>query len=412
LLKIAADKPRPAMPPGDRERMAMSKGLIASGFAVLALLAGVPATAAPARNAPARNAPAGDEIVYLGQHGKELTAARFDRRTGALTLIGPVAAPGRPTWAVMHPRLPVLYVANELGNDGTLNGMVLAYRVNEKTGQLTLLSQVDAGGGGTTYLWVDGKSNTLAAANYGGGSVATFGLNRDGSIGPLASLVAGKGAGPNRKRQKSAHAHSVIVAPGGHFLLAADLGADRVFVYPFDGATHAARAGDHAHDYVAPGGSGPRHLVPSADGRFVYLIDEMGADVVTLAWDGVAGTLSEMDRQSLNGPDFKGDGSGSEILVSPDGRFLYAGNRAEGVVRVYALDKASGRPTLVQSLPTGGQVPWGLGLSPDGRWLLVAHEQSGTVRAFAVDRASGRLSDSGHEAALAHPVSVTFAAQR
>jgi 6-phosphogluconolactonase (cycloisomerase 2 family) len=353
---------------------------------------------------------AGD-IVYLGQHGKDLTAARFDRKTGELTLIGTVAELGRPTWGVMHPRLPVLYVANELGNDGTVNGMVLAYRVDEKTGALTLLSQVDAGGGGTTYLSVDARSNTLAAANYGGGSVATFGINKDGSIGPLASLVVDKGTGPNLRRQKSAHAHSVIVAPGGRFLLAADLGADRVFVYPFDPATHKAQVGDPARNFVAPGGSGPRHMVASGDGRFVYLLDEMGADLATLAWDGQGG-LTQADRQTLSSPDLKGDGSGSEILISRDGRFLYVGNRAEGFVQVYALDKASGKPALIQRLATGGKYPWGFGMSPDGRWLLIAHEQGDVVRVFAVDPASGKVSDSGHELKMPHPVSVTFAAHR
>lgn len=352
-----------------------------------------------------------DDIVYLGQHGAQVNAARFDRKTGELTLIGPVADPGRPTWTVMHPRLPVLYVANELGNDGKTNGMILAYRVDRKTGKLTLLSQVDAGGGGTTYLTVDGVSNTIAAANYGGGSVSTFGLNRDGSIGPLASLVVEKGSGPNVKRQKSAHAHSVIVAPGGRFLLAADLGADRVFVYPFDGKTHKAETGDPARNYVAPGGTGPRHLVASVDGRFVYLLDELGADLVTLSWDG-QGALAEQDRQGLSTPALKGDGSGSEILRSEDGRFLYVGNRAEAFVQVYALDKASGKPTLIQRLPTGSAFPWGFGLSPDGRWLLIAHEQGDVVRVFAVDKASGKVSDSGHEMHMPKPVSVTFAAQR
>lgn len=352
-----------------------------------------------------------DDIVYLGQHGAQVNAARFDRHTGELALIGPVADPGRPTWTVMHPRLPVLYVANELGNDGKANGMILAYRVDRKTGKLTLLSQVDAGGGGTTWLTVDGASNTIAAANYGGGSVSTFGLNKDGSIGPLASLVVERGSGPNVKRQKSAHAHGVIVAPGGRFLLAADLGADRVFVYPFDPATHKAETGDPARNYVAPGGTGPRHLVASLDGRFVYLLDELGADLVTLSWDGQGG-LAEQDRQGLSTPALKGEGSGSEILRSDDGRFLYVGNRAEAFVQVYALDKASGKPRLTQRLPTGAAYPWGFGLSPDGRWLLIAHEQGDVVRVFAVDKASGKVSDSGHEMPMTKPVSVTFAAQR
>ncbi|WP_206241734.1 lactonase family protein [Novosphingobium terrae] len=376
-----------------------------SGLGMMLAMAG-PAVARPAA-APT------SEIVYFGQHGTDITAARFDRRTGDLTLIGPVASPGRPTWAVMHPRLPVLYVANELGNDGKTNGMVIAYRVDEKSGKLTQISQVDAGGGGTTHLSLDPKSMTITAANYGGGSLTTIGIEKDGSLGPLASLTVEKGSGPH-KRQKSAHAHSAMIAPGGHFALVADLGTDRVYVYPFDPATHKAREAQpgEAQDFVAPAGSGPRHMAASGDGRFVYLLDELVADVATLAWDARAGKLTEVDRQSISSPDLKGEGSGSEIATSADGRFLYIGNRAESFLQVYTLDKASGKPTLIQRVPTGGSYPWGFGISPDGRWMLVAHEQSDDVAVLKIDPATGKVSDTGHHLKMSHPVSVTFAAHR
>jgi 6-phosphogluconolactonase (cycloisomerase 2 family) len=372
-----------------------------SGLSLLLALAG-----------PAMAKPSG-EIVYFGQHGSDITAARFDRRTGDLTLIGPVASPGRPTWAVMHPRLPVLYVANELGNDGKTNGMVIAYRVDEKTGALIRIGEADAGGGGTTHLSLDPRSMTITAANFGGGSLATFGIGKDGALGPLASLTVERGSGPHR-RQKSAHAHAAMIAPGGHFALVADLGTDRVYVYPFDPATHQARAAQpgEARDFVAPPGSGPRHMAASADGRFVYLLDELVADVATLRWDAKAGTLTEVDRKPISSPDLKGEGSGSEIATSGDGRFLYIGNRAESFLQVYALDKASGKPVLIQRVPSGGAYPWGFGISPDGGWMLVAHEQSDDVTVLKIDPASGRLSGTDHHLKLTKPVSVTFAAHR
>lgn len=355
-------------------------------------------------------APAQDQLVYIGMHGSQIHAARFDPRNGTLTMVGVVADHGRATWAVMHPHAPVLYVVDEAGNDGKANGAVLAYRITPGTGALSLIGTADAGGGGTTYLSIDAASATLVAANYGGGSIATFPLAADGAIGPRASLVADNGTGPS-PRQKSPHAHGALVAPGGRYVLAADLGADRVFVYPFTASDHAARA-EGMRAYEAPPGSGPRHMALTADGRFVYLINELTADLVTLRWDAAAGTLSAVDQQPTRLPGGTGPSSGSEIAVSGDGRFLYAGNRTDNTLLVYALDRASGKPGQVQRIAAGGAVPWSFTLSPDGHWLLVANEQSDHISVFARDPRTGTLTDTGHGLDTPKPVNITFATFR
>ncbi len=373
----------------------------------LPLTFGAPAISVPATSVPP--SPADGDLVYVGMHGAEIRAGRFDARSGTLAMIGPVASVPRPTWTIRHPRLPIIYAANEDGNDGARNGSIIAFRADRRTGSLTRLNEVDAGGGGTTYLTLDPRSMTLVAANYAGGSVATFPVLADGRIGPRASLVAATGSGPHR-RQAKPHAHSVLVDPTGRFILVADLGADRIFIYPFDGRRHAIRpdaAGSERH-FVATSGSGPRHIAFAPDGRFLYLINELTADVQVLRWDARRGRLTLVQTLPIDAPDHQGTSSASEIAVSADGRFVYAGNRAENRLVVLAVDQAKGTLSIIQRIGAGGEVPWGFSLHPGGRWLLVANERSDRINILAIDRRTGRLTDSGRSADTPKPVSISF----
>src|SRR5207245_8457104 len=76
---------------------------------------------------------------------------------------------------------------------------------------------------------------------------------------PAASVLQHTGTGPNSERPAAPHAHCILPAPGNRFALAADLGADRVFVYrlDLDGKTLSPVAGG---DAAMRPGAGPRHI--------------------------------------------------------------------------------------------------------------------------------------------------------
>lgn len=369
--------------------------------ALLALACTVAGCAAPAPQDA--DAPA---LVYVGSRtGHGLQALRFDARSGRLSALGRVADVAVPRWLVGHPRLPVLYAASD---DGA--GRLIAFAVDRGTGALARTGEVPTGGNGPTYLWLDRPSMTMLVAHYGSGSVASIALRADGGLGAVTASVPFSGSGPNR-RQASSHAHGVVVAPGGRFALVPDLGADRVFVQRLEPGRQAlapveSPAANAAHAWVAPPGSGPRHLVFGRDGRFAYLVSELTAEVTVLRWDAQAGRLALVQTLPLSSPGFQGARSGSEIALGADGRTLYVGNRGESSVLVYRVDTQSGRLSLVQRAASGGAGPWTFALHPSGRWLFVANERSNTLNVLRVDPRTGALSDTGVAAPVPAPISI------
>jgi 6-phosphogluconolactonase len=355
------------------------------------------------------------DLVYVGSQGNQLRALRFDADSGKLSVIGPVAEGLRPTWTVAHPQLPVLYATDDQPGK---EGAVVAFAIDRTTGALRKLNDAPSGGNGATYLWLDAPATdghasaagTLLVANFGGGSAASIAVRADGSLGGLASTIKATGSGPHR-RQASPHAHSAAVDPSGRYALVPDLGADRVFIYALDRANHTL-AGDASRAYVAPPGSGPRHLVFSADGRFVWLLNELTAEVTTLRWDAQQGQLTPVQTQHTSSASFDGTRSGAEIRLSPDGHYLYVEDRGERSLVTYRVNANTGELSFVQRIATGGEVPWAMSIHPSGKWLLVAHQRSNSVNVFSIDKSTGLLADTGISAEAPTAVSITFVSNR
>ncbi|HUO23480.1 MAG TPA: lactonase family protein [Caulobacteraceae bacterium] len=377
--------------------------LAAAGAALMMGLAGWPVAQAAAK-------PAGT-LVYIGTHGGKapgqgIFSVRLDPKTGVLSDLEFAAGVERPTWLVVDPKRPVLYAVSETGNDGKSQGGVYSLAIDPKTGWLKTINHVQSGGSGATFLSYDSRLSTVFVANFGGGAVSAVPVEADGMLGPVSSTQVDTGSGP-LPRQKSPHAHASVIDPTGHFVLAPDLGADRVFVYRVDPATKALSAGDPP--FVATGpGTGPRHLVFSPDGRFAYLDTELSAQLFVFKWDAAAGQLTPVQNLPIDKPDFKGERSAAELAVSKDGRFLYMSDRGANTLQVYAINKKTGTVTQRQEIAGGGDIPWSFGIDPTGRWMIVANENSSTLSVFKIDRTSGKLTPTGQSLAVFKPVAIAF----
>lgn len=379
---------------------------------LVALLAGLAATplCAEEKNRPCDGDLCDHPLVYIGTRadgsGTGISAARFDEKTGHVAALGLAAEVARPTWLRASPHLPILYSVSETGNDGKSEGGFYSFHADPQTGKLTVISRVGSGGGGATHFALDAKAQTFVIANYGSGQVATIPLGPGGVLGSVASVQTDVGSGPS-PRQKSAHAHGILIDPSGRYVLVADLGADRVFTYRLDLASRQLAPGDPASFATAPG-SGPRHLVFSPNGRFVYVNTELSSQILSFRWNAAAGKLEQIGAISTLSPDYKGQNGAGEIGFSADGEYLYASNRGEDTIVVYRADPASGALTEIQRVPSGGKSPWHFAIDYSGRWLLAANEGSDLVTVFRRDPASGKLSPTGESLASPHPSSVAF----
>jgi 6-phosphogluconolactonase len=376
--------------------------------ALAALLA--PAADAGRGAAPCRGPACGGTLVLIGTQGsgprQGIFAATLDPVTGALSALGLAAEAERPTWLEVDPERAILYAVSETGTDTVHQGAVSSLAVDSGAGTLRAIGRADSGGGGATHLSYDPRSRTVFVANYGTGHVAAIPVAADGALAPPSSVQADAGSGPHR-RQRGPHAHSAVVDPSGRFVLVADLGADRLFVYRFDRAKRTLAPA--AVPFAAfPPGSGPRHIAFSPDGRFVFVDTELTGEVHGFRWDARAGRLTPVARVAIDAADFAGTRSAAEIRVSGDGRFLYVSNRAANLIQAFAVDRTTGALAEIQRIDCGGQIPWSFAIDPSGRWLVVANQGSGNLATFAVDRATGRLTATASRLVVVKPVALAF----
>ena len=373
-------------------------------------LIGLKGFIAVAAMAFASAAPAGGLFVYVGTYTNALSqgvyVSQLDRATGELSAPELAAKTPSPCYLAISPGQCCLYAANSVSSfNGETAGAVSAFAIDKQTGRLSLLNQKSAGGAGPCHVSTDGMGRVLLIANYGSGSVKSFPLNRDGSLGADGSYIRHHGSSVNPNRQTAPHAHSIYADSTHRFALACDLGTDQVLVYRLNSATGALTG----HSSVAvPPGSGPRHLTFSPDGKFVHVVNEMGCTVTTFAWDSTAGKLAPVETISALPPGVTAQASFTAAEILAAGSHVYATIRGHDSVSVFAADAQTGRLTLVQNIPCGGQVPRGLGIDPDGRWLIVCNQKTDNVVEFSLDPQSGKLSPTGQELKVGSPVDVKF----
>jgi 6-phosphogluconolactonase len=349
---------------------------------------------------------AADMFVYFGTHRSGtnvgFSLAHFDTDTGALTKPEFLIQSPAPAYFVIHPDGLHLYTCNS-GSPGEVS----AYEIEPHTGQLKFLNRVPAGGTDTSYVSLDQTGHYVLAANYSGGNIAVFAIKPDGSIGERTAFVQHTGSSVNPQRQIHAYAHSIIVDPSNRFALVADLGLDKVFVYRFNEKDGSLATNNPPFVTIKPG-SGPRHVKFHPNGRWVYVISEIASTVTAFNWDSANGTLAEFQSVSALPADFKGTSTCAEIMVHPNGKFLYASNRGDDSLAVFAINQTTGGLTLVEHVPSGGKTPRNFAFDPTGKWILCSNQDSNNAFVFRVDENTGKLTQIGGPVSVPYPFCERF----
>ncbi len=194
--------------------------------------------------------------------------------------------------------------------------------------------------------------------------------------------------------------------PSGRFVLHVDLGLDLIFVWKFDADRGVLTPNDPASVSLPPG-DGPRHFHFHPNGRWFYSIQEEGSTVVLFDYDGTAGRLTARQTISTLPRAFAGSNFCSEILVSADGRFVYAGNRLHDSIAIFAVGQ-DGTLTYVGEEWTRGNYPRSFAFDPSATFLYCCNQRADAVTVFRADRSTGALAFTGHYAAVGNPSIVVF----
>lgn len=287
-------------------------------------------------------------------------------------------------------RRRIYAVSEDIGGPGRVHAFTGRPDAVEPLGPVQL-----TGGDQPCHAHVHPSGRFLLVANYGDGSVAVLPIRPDGSLDPVSCVVSQEGSGPDLPRQAGPHAHQVVTDPSGEWVLATDLGTDRVTVYRLDeqnGTLH------HHSTAEFTGGQGVRHVAFHPQRPCVYVTAELSSELVECDWDAGTGTLTP--RRSVN--TVSSDGEPVErnypgaVVLSRDGTRAYVTNRGHdsiGVVDTTVFE-------LIGTRSCEGEWPRDAALSPDGSTLYVANENSGTLVWFDV---SGRTPEHVTDAVLEVP---------
>jgi 6-phosphogluconolactonase len=352
-------------------------------------------------------------------NGRGIHIFTVDRTTGTMTPAGIVEIGTSPGCLALNAAGTRLYSANETDRVGdTRQGTASAFAVDRTDGKLELLNTVRTGGAGPTYVSVHPSGRHLLVANYGGGSVAVLPILGDGRLGEPSDVKAAAGKiGPPRATHAPpgsfavsghdhTHAHMIQADPSGRFVLHADLGLDVIFIWRFDDHRGTLAPNDPPSISLPPG-DGPRHFCFHPTGRWFYSIQEEGSTVVLFDYDSRSGHLTTRQTISTLPPDFTGSNFCSEILVSADGRHVYAGNRLHDSIAIFSVG-SDGALTYVGEEWTRGDYPRSFNFDPTGGFLYCCNQRADTVTVFRVDRATGGLSFTGHYVPVGNPSSIVF----
>lgn len=352
-------------------------------------------------------------------NGRGIHLFQVDRATGKMTAAGVHELGTSPSCLVLNASGTRLYSANETDRVGDKHeGTVSSFSINRADGKLTLLNTARSGGAGPTYVSIHPSGRFLFVANYFGGSVAVLPILSDGRLGDATDVQndAGK-LGPTKATNAPAgsfafsghdrtHAHMIQADPSGRFVLHVDLGLDQIFIWKFDEQKGVLTANE-PHAVSLPAGDGPRHFHFHRNGRWFYSIQEEGSTIVLFDYDAAKGRLASRQTISTLPPEFAGSNFCSEILVSANGNFVYAGNRLHDSIAIFSVG-SKGELTFVGEEWTRGDYPRSFNFDPTGQFLYCCNQRGDNIAVFQVNRQSGGLKFTGHYAPVGNPSVIVF----
>lgn len=342
--------------------------------------------------------------TYTGGDSKGIYVYALDTVAGTSRYVSEINVEN-PSYLVLDSTEKYVYAVTE--DDDISKAAINAFRFNKQEGKLSFINKQLTGGAAPCHVNIDKSGKHIIVSNYNGGSLSLFDTNEDGSLNPSSKVINFVGQGVDKERQNQSHIHFSQFSPDQKYLFADDLGTDKIhkfIVNPQDSINYLS-IGTPSFFKVADG-LGPRHLAFHPNGKYAYLITEMGGDVVVFDYND--GNLNQ--KQTIKADTLKAKGS-ADIHISPDGKFVYASNRLKGDgLAIFSVNQSDGKLTKVGYQPTGKH-PRNFVITPNGRFLLVANRDSDQIQIFKRDLKTGLLENTEQDIEVGMPVCLIFASK-
>ncbi len=345
--------------------------------------------------------------------GSGIYLFEMDPQSGMLTQRDVFKDDTNPSWLALNKARTHLYAANEMEAGG-----VSAFSVDAGSGELTLLNRASSGGAGPAHLSLHPSGKYALVANYASGTVAVLPILEDGrvgdpedvhkdagNVGPLRAASAPPGSFAISGHDKP-HAHMIEADPMGHFVLAADLGLDEILIYKFDGGS-GKMTPNNPPSFKLPAGDGPRHFAFHVNRHWFYTLQEESSTLVVCDYDSARGVLKEKQKLSTVPKDFGGTNFTSEIVLSPDGRFVYVANRLHDTIAWFGVGH-DGTLTWMGEEWTRGDYPRSFTIDPSGSFVYSCNQRGDAIACFKRDKKMGMLEFTGQYTAVGTPAIIRF----
>jgi 6-phosphogluconolactonase len=321
---------------------------------------------------------AAETFAYVGNaDSNDISVFKLDAATGEMIPVQTAAfagvdKPGSSTPLAVSPDRRVL-----IAGVRSQPYAAVSFAIDPKTGELKPIGNGPLADSMANIAF-DHTGKFLFSASYGGNKVAVNPVQANGVVGAPAQVIP-----------TGLNAHAFLPSPDNRFAFATNLGSDQVLAFAFDAAAGALTPIESA-TIKTPAKSGPRHFIFHPNGKFIYLLHELNADLAVYAYDTDKGSWREVQRTTALPQGFSGKPWAADLHITPNGQFLYASERGSNTLAAYKVDAATGQLTTVESVPTETQ-PRGFNIDPSGRYLAAVGELSDGMSVYTIDQATGRL---------------------
>lgn len=336
-----------------------------------------------------------NSYVFFGSYNTDKTTDgiyvyQLDTIKGKLSKITSVKNVLNPSYLTLSNDGRFVYSCTDTrkANDGSVSSF--KFNPNEKS--LTFINSQKTNGENPAYLSLDKSEKWLVSANYTGSSISVFPVSEDGKINPIVQHFPFTEGSINPNRQKSSHVHSAFFSPYNDYVLSPDLGSDKIRIFPFDGSKKEPLDATNSSFAKTIPGSGPRHLVIHPNKKWVYSIEEIAGAVT--AYTLKNGELNLIERNKIQSKKESADFGSAEILISPDGKFLYVSNRGiENNITIYSIQN-EGSLKYIATQSSLGDHPRNFAIDSSGKFVIVANMNSENVIVFKRNAQTGLLKKS------------------